>query len=70
MALKKEDAKFRGMWSPRVGSPGGYAFKFLPTAPAQKPKSKHAPPPDPVIGRSKEKSIYFNVLNMVYNAFA
>eukprot|EP00026_Physarum_polycephalum_P017359 Phypoly_transcript_18562.p1 GENE.Phypoly_transcript_18562~~Phypoly_transcript_18562.p1 ORF type:complete len:198 (+),score=32.29 Phypoly_transcript_18562:94-687(+) len=50
MALKKEDAKFRGMWSPRVGSPGGYAFKFLPTAPAQKPKAKgNVPPPEPVI---------------------
>lgn len=49
MARKHEDTKFRGMWSPKVGSPAGYAFKFLPTAPAQKPKTKaNAPPPDPV----------------------
>lgn len=57
MALKKEDAKFRGMWSPRVGSPGGYAFKYLPTAPAQKPKTKgNAPPPEPVIGTLVEST--------------
>jgi len=43
----KEDAKFRGNWSPSVGN--SYGFKFLPTAPAQKPKPKHAPPPEPEI---------------------
>jgi len=46
---RKEDAKFRGMWSPSIGSAGGYAFKFLPTPPAQKPKTKaNAPPPEPI----------------------
>ena len=44
------DKRFRGNWSPSIGNPNAFAFKFLPTPPPQKPKAKkNAPPLEPVI---------------------
>jgi len=43
-----KETRFRGGWSPSVRDPSQFAFKFLPTAPAQKPRvAKAAPPPEP-----------------------
>jgi hypothetical protein len=49
MMASKKDTRFRGNWSPSVANPNAFAFKFLPTAPAQKPKSKNTPPAEPEI---------------------